>query len=83
MVCDYRAVNRVMVPDATPLSLVDETLQQVAGATIFSQKDLIGAYYQMRIKYEDCHKTAIYTHFGARAVLQALQRPRSLLSPQL
>eukprot|EP00178_Gracilaria_changii_P003742 TRINITY_DN1564_c0_g2_i1.p1 TRINITY_DN1564_c0_g2~~TRINITY_DN1564_c0_g2_i1.p1 ORF type:complete len:336 (+),score=33.80 TRINITY_DN1564_c0_g2_i1:769-1776(+) len=65
MVCYYRALNRITVPDATPLPLIDEALDQVAGATIFSQIDLVGAYYQMRIKEEDCHKTAIRTGFGS------------------
>ena len=65
MVCDYRALNKITIPDANPLPLISEALDQVAGATVFSQIDLIGAYHQMRIREEDCFKTAIRTRFGS------------------
>eukprot|EP00737_Agarophyton_chilense_P001727 gb/GEZJ01001943.1/.p1 GENE.gb/GEZJ01001943.1/~~gb/GEZJ01001943.1/.p1 ORF type:complete len:214 (-),score=23.25 gb/GEZJ01001943.1/:977-1618(-) len=65
MVGDYCALNRITIPDATPLPLIDEALDQVAGAKFFSQIDLVGAYHQMRIMDEDCHKTARRTRFGS------------------
>ena len=65
MVCDYRALNKITIPDSNPLPLIDEALDQVAGAKVFSKIDLIGAYHQMRIKQEDCQKTAIRTRFGS------------------
>lgn len=65
MVCDYRALNRITIPDSNPLPLIEEALDQLSGAKVFSQIDLIGAYHQMRIREEDCAKTAIRTRFGA------------------
>lgn len=65
MVCDYRGLNKITIPDANPLPLISEALDQVAGAAVFSQIDLIGAYHQMRIKEEDCPKTANRTSFGS------------------
>ena len=65
MVCDYRALNKITIKDANPLPLIDEALDQVAEATVFSKIDLICAYHQMRLKEEDCHKTAIRTWFGS------------------
>lgn len=65
MVCDYRALNKITIPDSTPLPLLNESLDQVSGATIFSQIDLIGAYHQMRIAEKDIPKTAIRTRFGS------------------
>ena len=47
------------------MPLIDEALDQVSGAGIFSQIDLIGAYHQMRIREEDTHKTSIRTRFGS------------------
>lgn len=65
MVCDYRALNKITIPDANPIPLINETLDQISGANIFSQIDLIWGYHQMRVKKEDCHKTAIRTRFGS------------------
>ncbi len=62
---DYRALNKIKIADSNPARLISEALDQVAGAKIFSQIDLIGAYHQMRIREKECHKTAIRTRFGA------------------
>lgn len=65
MVCDYRGLNKMTIKDANPLPLIEETLDQLAEAVIFSRFDLVGAYHQLRIKEEDIHKTAIRTRFGS------------------
>lgn len=64
MVCDYRALNKITIPDSNPLPLISEALHQVSGATVFSKTDLLGAYHQMRIREEDIPKTAIRTRYG-------------------
>lgn len=64
MVCDYRGLNKITVKDVNPLPLIEETLDQLAQARVFSKFDLVGAYHQLRIKDEDVHKTAIRTRFG-------------------
>lgn len=63
--CDYRALKTITIPDANPLPVISEALDQVAGATEFSRIDLIGAYHQMINREEDCYKTAIRTSFGS------------------
>eukprot|EP00171_Calliarthron_tuberculosum_P003840 IDg3840t1 len=37
MVCDYRALNKITIRDANPLPLVNEALDQVSGAVVFSK----------------------------------------------
>lgn len=64
MVCDYRGLNKMTRKDSNPLPLLEETLDQLAEAKIFSKFDLVGAYHQLRIREEDIHKSAIRTRFG-------------------
>lgn len=65
MVCNYRALNKITIPDSNQLSLISEALDQVCGATVFSKIDLLGAYHQMRIREDDIPKTAIRTRYGS------------------
>lgn len=64
MVCDYRGLNKMTIKDSNPLPLIEETLDQLAEAKVFSKFDLVGAYHQLRIREQDIHKTAIRTRFG-------------------
>ena len=65
LVCDYRALNKLTIPDANPVPLISEALDQVSDGTVFSKIDLLGAYRQMRIREEDIPKTAIRTRYGS------------------
>lgn len=47
------------------MPLIDEAPDEVAGASVLSQIDLVGAYHQMRINEEDGHKTEIKTRYGS------------------
>ena len=65
MVCDFRALKHITVPYSYPLPLISDAIDQVAGTAVFSEFELLGAYHQIRICEEDCHKTAIRTCFGS------------------
>uniref|UniRef100_A0A670KLJ4 Gypsy retrotransposon integrase-like protein 1 n=1 Tax=Podarcis muralis TaxID=64176 RepID=A0A670KLJ4_PODMU len=61
---DYRALNKITVPDRYPLPLISELLERVQGAQVFTKLDLRGAYNLIRIRAGDEWKTAFGTRYG-------------------
>ena len=61
---DYRALNALTIKDVFPLPLVDECLDTLAGNVWYSKLDANSAYWQVKIKPEDCSKTAFITKYG-------------------
>src|SRR6185437_10404 len=63
---DYRGLNNITVKNRYPLPLVNELLNRLNGAIVFSKIDLKDAYYRIRIREGDQWKTAFrtrYSHF--------------------
>jgi hypothetical protein len=65
MCIDYRALNKITIKKNYPLLRVDDLLDRLAGAKVFSRIDLKSGYYQIRIAEEDIEKTACRTRYGS------------------
>ena len=55
---DYRALNQVTVKDGHPLPRLDDSLDALAQATIYTTLDMTSGYHQVEVAPEDRDKTA-------------------------
>jgi hypothetical protein len=60
---DYRELNKLMVKNKYPLPRIDDLLDQIGEAKVFSKIAFWSGYHQIRIKPEDVSKTAFRTWY--------------------
>ena len=64
MCIDYRGLNKLIVKNLYPIPRIDDLIDQLRGAKVFSVIDLMQGYYQLQLVEEDRPKTAFVTPFG-------------------
>jgi hypothetical protein len=64
LVLDYRALNAITVKNRYPIPRIDDLLDGLKGAQVFSCLDLSGGYHQLQLQQSDRPKTAFATHLG-------------------
>lgn len=58
MCVDYRALNKLTVKNRIPLPNIEELIDKLQGAKVFSLLDLAAGYYQISLRETDRAKTA-------------------------
>jgi hypothetical protein len=64
MCINYQELNKVMIKNRYPLPRIDDLLDQLQGARVFSKVDLRSGYHQVRVKEEDIPKIDFRTRYG-------------------
>ena len=65
MCIDYRAANAITIKNRYPLPRIDDLLDQLNGATVFSGLDLAAGYWQIPIQESHRERSTMRTPLGA------------------
>jgi hypothetical protein len=65
MCVDYRALNKVTIKNKYLVPLIQDLLDRLSGASVFTKLDLRSGYWQVRVTEGDEHKTTCVTRYGS------------------
>lgn len=58
---DYRQLNKVTIKNRYSLPRIDDLVDQLVGARVFSKIDLRSSYHQIKVKDEDMHQVYLWS----------------------
>jgi hypothetical protein len=82
MCVDYKALNKITMPNRDPIPRIDDLLDKLQGSKVFTSLDLCSAYQQVKLNEADYHKTAfghLLDSMSTRCYLLVLRMHHRLL----
>jgi len=64
MCVDYRRFNVITAKDQYPLPYIEDLLDKLHGARVFTKLDLASRYHQVQVHSDDCYKTTFIVPDG-------------------
>ena len=61
---DYIQLNKLTIKNKYPLPRIDDLMDELHGAIVFSKIDPRSGYYQILVKAEDVQKTVFRSRYG-------------------